>query len=237
MAVVDELAGAGELVKGKCDQVPVAVVRGYLDRRRPDDGAGASALVREAAQDLFSLGTAEARAAGLRRRGDAAGRARRARPSRRRSGGRSGRWPAWSPPARPSPRSPTRRYAPGWHRRRCRGWPADADDGLVAAAPAPTPPDRSDLVRFGADLHRLRTALAAEGVASPLLPRHRRAARPAPALAPSDPRSAARRGTGSARRRLAGQVAAAAHRPAVQPSSIARPSGVRVCSTVLRSRG
>ena len=30
MAVVDELAGAGELVKGKCDQVPVAVVRGYL---------------------------------------------------------------------------------------------------------------------------------------------------------------------------------------------------------------
>ena len=29
MAVVDELAGAGELVKGKCDQVPVAVVRGY----------------------------------------------------------------------------------------------------------------------------------------------------------------------------------------------------------------
>ena len=65
MAVVDELAAAGELIKGKCDQMPVAVVRGYLTAPRPDDGVGASALVRDAAQDLFSLGTAEARAAGL----------------------------------------------------------------------------------------------------------------------------------------------------------------------------
>ena len=30
IAVVDELSGAGDLVKGKFDQVPVAVVRGYL---------------------------------------------------------------------------------------------------------------------------------------------------------------------------------------------------------------
>ena len=66
MAVVDELSAAGELVKGKCDQVPVAVVRGYLTRVPPEDGDGAAARVRAADQDLFSLGTAEARAAGLR---------------------------------------------------------------------------------------------------------------------------------------------------------------------------
>ncbi|MEJ3741908.1 coenzyme F420-0:L-glutamate ligase [Actinomycetes bacterium KLBMP 9797] len=65
MAVIDELAAAGELVKGKCDQVPVAVVRGYLTAT-VDDAPGAVALVRDAASDLFSLGTAEARAAGLR---------------------------------------------------------------------------------------------------------------------------------------------------------------------------
>lgn len=69
MAVVDELAGAAELVKGKCDQVPVAVVRGYLDRPLSTDSplsTGAVALIRDSATDLFSLGTAEARAAGLR---------------------------------------------------------------------------------------------------------------------------------------------------------------------------
>jgi len=67
MAVIDELAAAGELVKGKCDQVPVAVVRGFFGT--PDAGApadvGAAALLRDAASDMFSLGTAEARAAGL----------------------------------------------------------------------------------------------------------------------------------------------------------------------------
>ncbi|HEY0697802.1 MAG TPA: coenzyme F420-0:L-glutamate ligase, partial [Micromonospora sp.] len=66
MAVVDELAGAGELVKGKCDQVPVAVVRGYPGRIADDDGAGVAPLIRKADQDLFTLGTAEARAEGLR---------------------------------------------------------------------------------------------------------------------------------------------------------------------------
>lgn len=64
MAIVDELAGAAELVKGKCDQVPVAVVRGYFDRPR-DGESGTAALIRSADQDLFSLGTAEARATGL----------------------------------------------------------------------------------------------------------------------------------------------------------------------------
>src|SRR4051812_48435924 len=65
MAVIDELAAAGELVKGKCDQVPVAVVRGYPGAGR-EHGPGAVPLLREAAGDMFSLGTAEARAAGLR---------------------------------------------------------------------------------------------------------------------------------------------------------------------------
>ena len=57
IAVADELAAAAELVKGKAEGVPVAVVRG-LDL--PDDGRRAAALVRPAAQDWFSLGTAEA---------------------------------------------------------------------------------------------------------------------------------------------------------------------------------
>ena len=120
MAVIDELAAAGELVKGKVDNVPVAVVRGLGlapgspgrsdgsgdpggfdgsersdDPDDPDDpggsdrsgypggfdgsdrsgdpggsdrsdGPGAAALLRDAASDMFSLGTAEARSAGLR---------------------------------------------------------------------------------------------------------------------------------------------------------------------------
>jgi coenzyme F420-0:L-glutamate ligase/coenzyme F420-1:gamma-L-glutamate ligase len=66
VAVVDELAGAAELVKGKYDQVPVAVIRGLHLTGAPD-GPGAGVLVRSADQDMFSLGTAEARADGLRR--------------------------------------------------------------------------------------------------------------------------------------------------------------------------
>ncbi len=58
IAVADELASAAELVKGKSDGVPVAVVRG-LDLP-PDDGRGADALVRPPSQDWFSLGTQEA---------------------------------------------------------------------------------------------------------------------------------------------------------------------------------
>jgi coenzyme F420-0:L-glutamate ligase/coenzyme F420-1:gamma-L-glutamate ligase len=57
IAVADELASAAELVKGKAEGVPVAVVRGL---RLPDDGRGAAALVRPAEQDWFALGTAEA---------------------------------------------------------------------------------------------------------------------------------------------------------------------------------
>jgi coenzyme F420-0:L-glutamate ligase/coenzyme F420-1:gamma-L-glutamate ligase len=59
MAVIDELAAAGELVKGKCDQVPVAVVRGYPGAG-VSDTPGARVLLRDAASDMFSLGTADA---------------------------------------------------------------------------------------------------------------------------------------------------------------------------------
>ncbi|MCA1713217.1 MAG: coenzyme F420-0:L-glutamate ligase [Actinobacteria bacterium] len=57
IAVADELAAAAELVKGKAEGVPVAVVRGLS---YDDDGRGADALVRPAAMDWFRLGTAEA---------------------------------------------------------------------------------------------------------------------------------------------------------------------------------
>ncbi len=57
IAVADELAAAAELVKGKSQSIPVAVVRGL---RMPDDGRGAAALIRPATQDWFRLGTIEA---------------------------------------------------------------------------------------------------------------------------------------------------------------------------------
>jgi coenzyme F420-0:L-glutamate ligase/coenzyme F420-1:gamma-L-glutamate ligase len=66
-AVGDELAAAGELVKGKADGLPVAVVRG-LPRHVLGDTPGqgppgpdrATALVRRAEDDMFRLGTSEA---------------------------------------------------------------------------------------------------------------------------------------------------------------------------------
>jgi coenzyme F420-0:L-glutamate ligase/coenzyme F420-1:gamma-L-glutamate ligase len=59
-AVADEVAAAAELVKGKLAEVPVAVVRGLRYGVDPD-GRGARPLVRPAAEDLFRLGTREAR--------------------------------------------------------------------------------------------------------------------------------------------------------------------------------
>jgi coenzyme F420-0:L-glutamate ligase/coenzyme F420-1:gamma-L-glutamate ligase len=50
LAVADELAGAAELVQGKVDRVPVAVVRGAVYER--GDG-GAHMLVRPPERDLF----------------------------------------------------------------------------------------------------------------------------------------------------------------------------------------
>jgi coenzyme F420-0:L-glutamate ligase/coenzyme F420-1:gamma-L-glutamate ligase len=63
IAEADEIAAAADLVKGKVDGIPVAVVRGLST---VDDGSVAAGLVRPVAEDLFALGTAEARALGQR---------------------------------------------------------------------------------------------------------------------------------------------------------------------------
>ncbi|MGW0432950.1 coenzyme F420-0:L-glutamate ligase [Micromonospora sp. NPDC003197] len=185
MAVVDELAGAGELVKGKCDQVPVAVVRGYPGLPTPEDGAGATALVRDAEHDLFSLGTAEARVAGLR----TAATLGELDPA-------TGSVPVTSDPANANPDpaavSPdlaavTRAIAtvagviapgtvftpvtdPEVRDRIATAlpeWPPAATGMIRCGLAARTDP--AALVRFGADVHRLRVALAAEGLSSSLL--------------------------------------------------------------------
>jgi coenzyme F420-0:L-glutamate ligase/coenzyme F420-1:gamma-L-glutamate ligase len=153
MAVVDELASAGELVKGKCDQVPVAVVRGYPGaggRETP----GAVTLLRDAASDMFSLGTAEARAAGLR---DAAtlGEAL--------PGGTV-------PPAAVDRAVATVAgvIAPGTTVTAAELLPEGVTAALRLTPPAGAGP--ATWMRLGADAHRLRVALAAEGVASTVLP-------------------------------------------------------------------
>jgi len=146
IAVVDQLAGAAELVKGKFDRVPVAVVRGCGLTGDEPDGPGVTVLIRDAAQDLFPLGSAEARAAGLR---DAAA----------------------LPDAAPTTGADPARVA--------------AAVAAVAGAVAPgtsislrgerlvvgveQPDDPATLVRLGADAHRLRAALAAEGLPSTIL--------------------------------------------------------------------
>ncbi|MFZ4274443.1 coenzyme F420-0:L-glutamate ligase [Streptomyces arboris] len=62
VATADELAAAGDLVKGKAAGLPVAVVRGLPHVVAPTSGddSGARALVRGAADDMFRLGTSEA---------------------------------------------------------------------------------------------------------------------------------------------------------------------------------
>ncbi|RLU94822.1 coenzyme F420-0:L-glutamate ligase [Streptomyces griseocarneus] len=61
VAVADELAAAGDLVKGKAGSLPVAVVRGLAHAVGDDeDDLGARSLVRGAAGDMFRLGTSEA---------------------------------------------------------------------------------------------------------------------------------------------------------------------------------
>jgi coenzyme F420-0:L-glutamate ligase/coenzyme F420-1:gamma-L-glutamate ligase len=62
-ATADELAAAGDLVKGKATGLPVAVLRGLPELVDPEPGEadpGARALVRVAANDMFRLGTSEA---------------------------------------------------------------------------------------------------------------------------------------------------------------------------------
>ncbi|MGW6647893.1 coenzyme F420-0:L-glutamate ligase [Streptomyces sp. A244] len=61
VATADELAAAGDLVKGKAAGRPVAVVRGLPHLVAPgEDGEGARAMVRGARDDMFRLGTSEA---------------------------------------------------------------------------------------------------------------------------------------------------------------------------------
>ncbi len=59
-AVADEIASASELVRGKADGRPVAVVRGLGRYVGDDDGPGARTLVRPSGDDLFREGSAEA---------------------------------------------------------------------------------------------------------------------------------------------------------------------------------
>ncbi len=66
VAVADELAAASELVRGKLDSSPVAVIRGLGHLVTDVDGPGAAAMVRPLDEDLFTLGTAEALAEGRR---------------------------------------------------------------------------------------------------------------------------------------------------------------------------
>ncbi len=53
VAVADEVAGAADLVRGKDEGVPVAIVRGLGRFVTPDDGPGAAALRRPKDEDLF----------------------------------------------------------------------------------------------------------------------------------------------------------------------------------------
>ncbi|MDG4763887.1 coenzyme F420-0:L-glutamate ligase [Solwaraspora sp. WMMD406] len=175
MAVVDELAGAADLVKGKNEQIPVAVVRGYPwqladdpgdgSSPRPDgppparpDGPGVRPLLRDLSEDLFTLGTAEATTAGLVMAA------------------------TLTEPDAP----PTGRVDPAALRRAIQRVspviaagtsvelvPAEALSDDDQASPYPDrlrcrPPAAgpADLVRLGADVHRLRVALAVEGISS-----------------------------------------------------------------------
>ncbi|MCA2215590.1 coenzyme F420-0:L-glutamate ligase [Jidongwangia harbinensis] len=162
MAVVDELAGAGELVKGKRDRVPVAVVRGYPGAGLADT-PGARLLLRDAASDMFSLGTAEARAAGLRE----AATLPEAAPVPAASG------PGASPPAATDPARIERALATVADHLASDTTPTTAAPADPAAGTGPvvirlttsgTGP--AAWVRLGADAHRLRAALAAEGTAA-----------------------------------------------------------------------
>lgn len=58
-AVADEIAAAGDLVKGKALQLPVALVRGLSALVTESDGPGARALVRPSGEDMFRLGAAD----------------------------------------------------------------------------------------------------------------------------------------------------------------------------------
>ncbi|MDR7279216.1 coenzyme F420-0:L-glutamate ligase [Catenuloplanes atrovinosus] len=172
IAVADELAAAADLVKGKADGVPVAVVRGYPLPPAGDDGPGAQIMVRDGASDMFSLGTAEAHAAGLR------------------SAAELPPAPLFRPPSLPDEEDTAAvvraiahalpAAAPGTlftHEKNpatVRETPPPGVDlptattDLIICTPPPAPSPAA-LIRFGADIHRLRASLAAEGLASAVL--------------------------------------------------------------------
>ncbi len=66
-AVIDELAAAADLVKGKLGGIPFALVRGLSWRVLPpgEHGAGARPLVRDRSHDMFGIGSREAVLAAL----------------------------------------------------------------------------------------------------------------------------------------------------------------------------
>jgi coenzyme F420-0:L-glutamate ligase/coenzyme F420-1:gamma-L-glutamate ligase len=149
VAVIDELAGAADLVKGKTDQVPVAVVRGVPVRPDGTAGQGASALVRGADADLFSMGTAEAIAVGMRAAANVPDAA---------------EFPPGAAVVNVSPEAP---------------FVAGDDPRLMALAPPGTARilvpwaaagDSWAIARTGARVQRLRAELAADGLASAWVP-------------------------------------------------------------------
>ena len=71
-AIADELAGAGDLVKGKLSGCPIAIVRGLPDLVLPrgTHGPGARSLVRDEDHDMFGYGAREAVMHALQRDGN-----------------------------------------------------------------------------------------------------------------------------------------------------------------------
>jgi coenzyme F420-0:L-glutamate ligase/coenzyme F420-1:gamma-L-glutamate ligase len=149
MAVIDELSAAAELVKGKCDRVPVAVVRGY-GRLTADDGPGARVLIRDAAEDMFGLGTAEARAEGLAEAARMPVDAPRVVPVDGPARGKASSI-AWNL-INESPLPLVRIEFPAEDECRLKLFPASSEP--------------ADLVRLGAEAQRLRAAFAAAGLAT-----------------------------------------------------------------------
>ncbi len=64
IALADEIAAAADLIKGKTTGRPIAVIRGLGRYVTAADGPGSAPLIRNADEDLFTLGTAEARKIG-----------------------------------------------------------------------------------------------------------------------------------------------------------------------------
>ena len=147
-AVADEVAAAADLVKGKADGIPAALVRG-LDRTWfSPSGAGAGSLVRTGPGDWFALGHVEAVRAAL---GAAPGSA--AAEARRRALGASRRGPRRAGGAG--------RGADAARRRRRRSADVGVDEDAASAEVALGAEDDYALGRL---VTRLEVAAASEGL-------------------------------------------------------------------------